>query len=653
MNALLPDAEAVRFEGVTITYGGAPAVQGVSLTARPGEILGIVGESGSGKSTLVAAVLGGLRGEGRIAAGTVAVSGRPVNRLDRRALDRLRGEGVALVPQNPTAALAPHLRVGDQFADVLHAHGSRLDPSRRAAELFRRVGLPSPETIGRRYPHQLSGGQQQRVAIALALALSPRLVVLDEPTTGLDVTTQRQIVDLLRGLRGETGAAMLYVTHDLALLGTVADRVAVLYAGRLVEVGPTGAVLGMPIHPYTRGLIASVAHIEPVAAADPPLEGSLRRAELPPGCPFTPRCPHAMPRCRDETQALRPLAPEHGTACWRAPLAPAAPRATDAIARGEIEGRPVLSAETLTVRYHGASGRPALDAVSLGVAEGEVLAVVGESGSGKSTLAKAILGIAPVKSGRVVLDGNALAPDVRHRSRDTLRRLQLVFQNPDASLNPRQTVETLIARPARILGGLGWQEAAARAREALAAVNLDPAFLSRLPAELSGGERQRVAIARALVVRPDVMVCDEILSALDASVQAGILMLLDRLRRETGIAIVLITHDLAVVRTLADRVAVFYAGTLVEMAPTPALFGPPRHPYTDLLVRSAPRLHGDTGGEAIPPPGPIPLSGCAFAPRCPHRLTVCESLPPATVRPAEGHTLYCHRDLDTLSRSAP
>jgi peptide/nickel transport system ATP-binding protein len=584
----------VQFDRITIDYDGARAVEQVELAVRPGEILGIVGESGCGKSTLVTAVLGGLRGSGRLTAGVLSVAGSDIGRLSRHQLDLLRWSEVALVPQNPAQALAPHRRVGAQFDDVLEAHGWHGDRRAHAADLFRRVGLPEPATIGQRYPHQLSGGQQQRVCIALALALHPRVIVLDEPTTGLDVTTQRQIIELLRGIRDETRAAMLYVTHDLALLATIADRIAVLYAGHLVETGPTAGVLHRPHHPYTRGLIASVQHIDPVEVSEPKLQGALRRDELPEGCPFTPRCRYAMARCASEQQALREIETLHRAACLCAPLPPieirsAPPRPVIAATVGEA----VLHARDLTVTYLGAP-RPALRSAGFSLHPGEVLAIVGESGSGKSTLARVVMGLVPPVAGSVALAGVRLAPRTEQRPREVLRALQFIFQNPDDSLNPRQSVGEIVARPARLLASLGRREATERALEALAAVQLDPAYMYRMPTQLSGGERQRVAIARALVVEPRVLVCDEILSALDASVQAQIIGVLDRLRRESGVAILFITHDLAVVRSLADRVAVIHRGEIVEEAATAALFRPPHHPYTEALLAAAPRLHSET-----------------------------------------------------------
>ena len=518
--------DVLKIAGLSIAYkvpgGWHGAVEGVSLSVAGGEVLGLVGESGSGKSTIGQAIMGhiarGARFEGRI-----TVAGSEVLALSRGALQNLRGGVVGFVPQNPTTALNPAMRVGAQMAEVLRRH-SAMTPDEIAArcvELARDVGLAEPEAMLRRYPHQLSGGQQQRIAIAIALACRPALIVLDEPTTGLDVTVQRQIVELLIRLRAEHRVAMLYITHDLPLLATLADRIAVMQQGRLVEIGTTAAIVRHPVEPYTKALIAAVPD---------------------------PDCPVPPPR----------------------------------------QDPPVLEARGLEVVYAGGFLRrrppPTVAEVDLVLGETETVALIGESGSGKSTTARALCGLIRRSGGEVRFDGRPLVSGLAQRSGADLKDIQYVFQNPDASLNPRRTVAEILERPLQVFHGLRGSPARLRAARALSEVELTEEYLDRLPAELSGGQRQRVAIARALLAEPRVMLCDEVLSALDVSVQARIIELFLRLREERKMAMLFISHDLAVVRRLSHRVAVMKAGRIVELAETEAIFTRPQHPYTAALL---------------------------------------------------------------------
>ncbi|MFO1037911.1 MAG: dipeptide ABC transporter ATP-binding protein [Geminicoccaceae bacterium] len=649
-----------------LAYGGTQVLDGVTLDIAPGEILGLVGESGCGKSTLAYLLLGWKQPSARILAGNVRLDGDDLLRLDRKSLDMLRGARVALVPQNPTTALDPAMRVGEQVAEELRRHRSvpadRIDA--RVADLFRDVGLPAPTTIGRRWPHQLSGGQQQRVAIAMALACNPALLVLDEPTTGLDVTTQQQIVSLLADLRARHRTAMLYVTHDLALLAEIADRIGVMYAGRLVEIGLTAELFARPAHPYTRGLIATIPGHD---AGGEALTGMLRREALPPGCPFAPRCPYAEPACLAERQIQQPVRPGHAVACrrWR-DLPPVQRRSSRTIASRGSTSAPLLDVRGLDLSYVKPSlldsvrrlspPPPVVAGLDLTISKGEVVALVGESGSGKSTAARAIAGLLPPLRGTLSFAGAALPGDLRHRTADQRRRIQYVFQNPDASLNPRLTIGEALSRARRFFFPSD-DGTARRLVDALAAVRLDAAFAARYPDELSGGERQRVAIARALVVEPDLVLCDEILSALDVSVQASVLDLLETLRAKTGVAMLFISHDLAVVREIADRVAVLYRGRLMETGPTASLFSPPFHPYTFTLLMAQPALH--LGARVRLPAGagaatPDPDQGCPFAGRCPWQIqgSVCMSTVPPWRELGGGHRLRCHLEPDDLARRA-
>ena len=582
-----------------IEYESVSAVDSVNLTVHRGEVLGLVGESGCGKSTLATATLGFLRGSGRRTAGRILLEGRNLFDLRPKELQEMRGAHVALVPQNPGRALAPHRRIHRQLRDVLRAHGYReADIGKRIDELLRAVELPEPETIAKRFPHELSGGQQQRACIAVALAMSPELLVLDEPTTNLDATTQSQILDLLHRLRRRGGLSMLYVTHDLALISGFADCIAVMYAGRIVELGRAPDVLGNPEHPYTQGLVASVPRMDDEGGGTDALKGSLRRSDLPRGCPFAPRCPHSEQACREQRQELLPIGDGHLVACRRAPVpAPAVspPRSIRGPARGSPEE--LLEIERLTVRYGRGAFRtpapPAVDDLSLSIAEGEVVALVGESGSGKSTLARAIAGTVIPSGGVIRFGGSMLPPRLVARSRDVARAIGFVFQNPDESLNPRQSVRRALCRPAMRLSGLDRAGANLRAEVVLESVRLDASYQDRYPDQLSGGERQRVAIARALVPDPRLLVCDEVLSALDVSVQAGILTLLEQLKREAGITMLFISHDLAVVRRIADRVVVLQNGRIVEVAAKSDLYANPKHDYTRRLLAASPVISAD------------------------------------------------------------
>ena len=520
-----------------------PVVREVSLDVLPGQTHALVGESGSGKSTVAATLLGHLRHGSRVTGGSVRVDGADVFALPARELRRLRGGTVAMVAQNAGHALTPSMRIGRQIAEA----GGDVP----VVDLLEQVRLPRPAELARRYPHELSGGQQQRVAIAMAIAARPKVLVLDEPTTGLDVITQRGVLDLISALRDELGLAAVLVSHDLGVVAHMADEVTVLRSGRVVETAPTAVLFAAPQDPYTRRLLASVPRLDDEGLA---LVGAAGEREV------------------------RPKAVVSGDA----PVA--------------------VSARDVTIDYGSAR---AVDGVSFDVRRGEVLALVGESGSGKSTLAWALAGLRTPSGGTMThsggdrasgdtksgdlksgdLESGDLARPAGKRPLTLRRRVQLVFQNADTSLNPRRSVGDAVRRPLRFFGTVGSRaEAVDRARRLISDVRLDPALAERLPAQLSGGQRQRVGIARALAGEPDVLIADEITTALDVSVQADVLRLLDDLRRERELACLFISHDLAVVRGLADRVVVLRHGVVVEEGPTDAVFSAPGHPYTRQLM---------------------------------------------------------------------
>ena len=565
---------------VVLANSGEDILDQVSFALGAGEVLGLVGESGSGKTTVGLAMLGHCRRGARIGGGSVRIAGEEMLGAAPAALRAARGRLVAYVPQDPGTALNPALRVGEQLQESLAAHLPAMDRAARAnrvQEMLREVRLPPDPAILRRYPHQFSGGQQQRIALAMAFSCRPRLIVLDEPTTGLDVTTQAHVLDTVRALCREHGVAALYVSHDLAVVAALADRIAIMYAGRIVEHGRASAVFGAPSHPYTRRLLRAVpdpAGRRSVVGIPGHAPGPARR---PPGCFFAPRCDLAVAQCAQAFPPEAPVRPGHAVRCWRADAdtLPATP------ARAEPEAAPtappLLSVNDLDASY---GPLAVLRGVSFDVGTRECVALVGESGSGKTTLARCVAGLHARHTGQLRFRGQPLPHDLPARTRDQRRAVQYVFQNPYASLNPRRSVGDSIARPLRVFFDLSAAEVRARVAQALDRVSLSPAMAGHFPDQLSGGERQRVAVARALAAEPDLLVCDEITSALDVSVQAAIIELLADLRRISGLSLLFVTHDLALIRTIADRVAVLSDGEIVELGPTRRVFEAPDARYT-------------------------------------------------------------------------
>jgi peptide/nickel transport system ATP-binding protein len=589
---------ALAVRDLTVGLGdGTPIVESVSLAVHPGEILGLVGESGSGKTTTALALLGYTQAGVRILSGDVTVAGEAMSGRSERAVRRMRGRLVSYVPQDPANALNPALRVRRTIQDMLDEHAAARELA-TVEEALRSVELPATGGFARRFPHELSGGQQQRVTIAVALVCEPPLVVLDEPTTGLDVVTQARILAEIERLRRERGLAMIYVSHDLAVVSQVADRIAVMYAGRIVEEGPTREVLSEPRHPYTHGLVASIPdHVRPRGVRGIPGVAP-GPGERPEGCAFRPRCPLAVERCAEETPQLEGVGGGRLVRCFRWQQA----RELEIDERSSArlpggEGPPVLAVEGLGAEHgRGPFRVVAAHDVSFAVARGRCVALVGESGSGKTTIARAVAGLHPASAGRVLLGGEPLEARVARRPRDARRRIQIVFQNPYDSLNPRHRVRDAVARPGVVLRGLSRREAEGEVAGFLERVRLPALVAERFPGELSGGERQRVAIARALAAHPDVLVCDEITSALDVSVQAAVLELLEELRAELGLALLFISHDLGVVAAVADHVLVLHGGAVVEQGAVGSVLAGSEHEYTRRLLEAAPRLPRASAG---------------------------------------------------------
>ena len=653
--------------------GGAtlPILRNVDLSFGKGETVGLVGESGCGKSTLALAMMGYLKPGLRVLEGEILFRGRNLFDMDDRALEDIRGGDLGLIPQNAGQALTPTSRIGRQIDESVKLHTTLTNEQRheRVIELLSHVRLPEPEELLERYPHELSGGQQQRVAIAMALAGEPKVLLLDEPTTGLDVTTQAHILELLRDLAAETGTAMVYVSHDLGAIARVSHRIVVMYAGEIVLEGPARQVLRQPAHPYARGLLMSIPRLkEAVVPASmpgrPPPPGGAGQ-----GCGFVDRCPMAEQRCRDERPVLEPTAVDEIVRCHfherveQLPP-PDPPKRPDRSSLDEADA--ILRLDDVAISYAKPGivdqilGRqpdvtPTVDNVDLTIRRGETVGLVGESGSGKSTILRAIAGLLPPRNGTITYDeAESLNTSVDHRDNDLLRRIQLIFQNPDASLNPRHTVAELLAQPLRLYFTIGDAELRDRSIAMLERVRLGAHYLDRLPSQLSGGEKQRVAIARAFAAEPELVLCDEVTSALDVSVQAVVLDLLMELQADRGTTYVFVSHDLAVVRAIAERVAVLYQGRLCEIGPCDKVYALPSHPYTELLLGAvlepdpdtAPTLVADDVVELSPP-----ARGCPFQRRCPHRIgEICDTDRPPWQAMEDGHAIRCHIPLAELER---
>jgi peptide/nickel transport system ATP-binding protein len=669
-------ADALTLSHVDVAYQvrhrDQRVVRDVSFHVAKGESFGLVGESGCGKSTIALAIVRYLARNGRVSGGSIQIAGREVLGLNPSELRELRARTVSMVYQEPGRALNPSILVGRQVAEVYEIAGDdRKVALRRAEEILTKVRISDPKGVMGRYPHQLSGGMLQRVVIAMALASEPALLILDEPTTALDATVESEVLDLIRGLRAEFDTSLLFISHNLAVIAQMCDRVGVLYAGELVEEGPAVEVFRQPRHPYTVGLLRSIPRRDagPSAgtSARAPLAtipGSLPApGSVVTGCVFADRCGLVEERCRTEAPPLYEIGGGRGSRCHfheRAETVPTGATTEESGAPAHADGgdgTPLVQIRNAskTFNMQGQTVR-GLYGVDLDIATGETVGLVGESGSGKTTLARVIMGLtAPDAGAEVTLDGHALAPLAPKRTSADQKALQIVFQNPDSALNRRHSVRRLISRSLSKLGGYSGDTLQSRLVALVKSVRLPERYLPMKPSQLSGGLKQRVAIARAFAGDPRIVVCDEPTSALDVSVQAAILNLLTDLQHREGVAYLFISHDLGVVRYLADRIVVLYLGRVMEVGPAGDVFAGPHHPYTEALLSAVPtlddldrlriRLEGEIPSAADPP------TGCPFHTRCPRKIgAICETTEPELREEQAGHGIRCHIPLEELRR---
>lgn len=673
----------LRVEDLRISYKidrlWVDAVREFEIEIYPDQIYGIVGESGSGKSTVIKAIIRYLSANGRISGGAISLQGDDLVPKTKRQMRPIWSSDIHMVPQNPFAALNPSIRVGEQIAEVVRIHRPDADRAEVQSQVFQAlqaVRLADPEQIIKRYPHELSGGMQQRIVLAMAISTSPQLLLLDEPTTSLDVTTEAVILDLVRDLVHGAGTAAIYVTHNLGVVAQLCERVTVMYAGEIMEDGRVTNLYGRPLHPYTIGLLACVprfgrtkrdATLRTIPGRPPAI------TNIPSGCVFADRCPVVLDHCRRVHPPLETTPEGRIVRCHRWQEIASGQLSVEQAYETGLEAVDVLETEALIrvrnlakhfpvrrsvldiLRGNPATSIKAVDGVNLSIQRGRTLGLVGESGSGKTTLSRLIVGLNDRTAGEVSLMGVELASTARERPREVLRQLQMIFQNPEESLNPYLSIGQSLRRPLIRLAGMKPSEARAEVKRLLQAVNLDDSYARRYPGEISGGEKQRVAIARAFASDPELIVCDEPVSSLDVSVQSAVLNLLARLQEDSDTAYLFISHDLAVVSYLADYIAVMYLGQLFEVGYGHDFAEPPHHPYTEALISAIPIPDPHQKTERIRLSQDMPSSrhlptGCRFHTRCPRKIgEVCETDVPPWRDDGDGHYIRCHIPLDELT----
>ena len=702
------DSPVISVKNLAISYetsrGDVPAVRNVTFDIHRGQTLGLVGESGCGKSTVAYGLVNYLGRNGKISGGDIIFQGQSLVGRSKEELRKLRGNNISMVYQDPFTSLNPAMNIGAQMMEVLTTHQKITTEEARdkCLKMLQRVYMPSPEKILDRYPHQISGGQQQRVVIGMALLNNPSLLIMDEPTTALDVTIEAAVLDLIADLRRDFDTAILFISHNLGVVARVCERVGVMYAGELVELAPVNEIFANPRHPYTQGLMRALPRlgVDKASSALYPIRGRVPAPDkLPPGCSFEPRCDHATEACRANKQVFRELngtviasdtdlISAHKIRCQFAeqidPKSWIPSETLELFGRSDRFGKipeTVLDVDMLSTHYKSGGGSllnafgigkretvKAVDGVSFKLPRGKSLGVVGESGSGKSTLVKTIIGLEDMTSGKAQFMSFSLEKSAKQRDLSLIKELQMVFQNPDATLNPAYSVGKQIERPLRRFSVVPSNEVRNEVIRLLREVKLDEHYYDRLPRQLSGGEKQRVGIARAFAGRPDLVLADEPVSALDVSVQAAVLNLLLGIQKDQGTTMIFIAHDLSVVRFFCDYIAVMYCGQIMEMGPAEAIYAPPYHPYTESLLAAVPipdptvqqshiRLDGTIPSPANPP------SGCRFHTRCPRRALVpgnkCETMIPEwqIIRAGdddnEAHRIFCHIPISELQKLEP
>jgi len=695
MKTIRPDhAPILKVDNLAISYetrhGDVEAVRQVSFEVGRSVTFGLVGESGCGKSTVAFGIVDFLGANGKITSGNIKFQGRDLVGRSEKDLRMIRGDQIAMVYQDPMQALNPSLSLGEQLNEVLTVHRnlSQTEARKKSIAMLERVYMPDAANVMKRYPHQISGGQQQRVVIAMALLTNPALLIMDEPTTALDVTVEAVVLDLIEDLKRDFDTAIVYITHDLGVVARVCNQVGVMYAGELVESGTVQSIFDDPKHPYTQGLMRCVPKLGTTKESSRlyPIRGRVPAPKDRPkgACIFAPRCDYAAERCSQERPALREIDSGHFVRCIFAEAiiadawTPSEDLVPDLTPSTEPENKkPILEVTNLRTYYAQESRSvlslvgmgekrfvKAVDGVSLNVLAGKTLGIVGESGCGKSTLAKTIVGLESPTEGKAEFLGFDISVPVSRRDEKLIQELQMVFQNPDSTMNPSYTVGQQIGRPIKRFKTTRSNQVRDEVVRLLNAVRLDGSYYDRLPRQLSGGEKQRVGIARAFASRPELVLCDEPVSALDVSVQAAVLNLLLEIQRQYNTTMMFIAHDLSVVRFFSDYVAVMYLGHVVEVGPAEAIYAPPYHPYTEALLSAVPipdpsadqkhiRLEG-TVPSALNPP-----SGCVFHTRCPRRSLLgensqrCETKIPPWRYNAEDHRIFCHIPLEELRKMEP
>lgn len=677
--------DMLDIEGLDVEYatqrGAVRAVRDVSITIKQGETLGIAGESGSGKSTLALAILQYLGENGRIAGGSIRYKGQELQELSTKELQSLRGNEIAHVAQDAKKALNPSITVGEQIAETVREHRdmSKSEANEHAMKMIQDVGIPDAEYTAAKYPHELSGGQQQRVLLAIALSCNPSLLVLDEPTTGLDVTTQTKIIDLIDDLKNEFETTIVVITHNLEIIAQIADSVAIMYAGEMMEQGSVEDIFTDPSNPYTQGLLAATPEIgtDKAPAKIPGTVPSL--TDIPSGCIFADRCEFAEEACHDNEIDYETVHGKHKTRCRRWKDVRDNAIEADQGSYSQVDSGQellrvsdvkkffdeptkigkLLDESMLGDYFEIEPPAQALRGVNLTLHEGETIGLVGESGSGKSTLGRVMLQLLNTTAGTVQFRGQDISSFSSEELRDFYSECQIVFQNPHSSLNPRKTISDIVGKPLKLFTSLDAEEREERVKELLNQVDLGPEYMHRYPHELSGGEKQRVAIGRAFAPNPSLVILDEPVSALDVSVQANLLNLLADLREEYGTAYFFISHDLSVVSAICDRINVMYMGEIVESGSRNEIFEPPYHPYTRALLSSIPSLDPHDDREPIRLESDVPSvrdppSGCSFHTRCPQKIgeeceNNCAQL--ESVSDSESHRISCHLPKSEISEA--